>query len=292
MRADAGCAESQQHSRVAEDVRLDVGQVEELGDTGVIRAAHLLVDLRGDRCALDLGEPVPAEELGLEGEHEDPPQVQLAGHIQQPVDDHVPDALALHLRVHRDGAHLAEVRPQDVQRAAPDELAVPLGDPELLDPLVERDQVLLQQDPARVDVDERLDRGHIRGAGAAHHKPIGLRSQPAHRSQVRGYRLEQPIFCCGVGPTSHRSGDPSREGREHRQRADRVAVGVGPGVPDRVVRRRRPRNALAHCCFRHLRGRGDHRPVRRGVGPQLRRSRPTSAGWPTRSRTRPSSAPR
>ena len=43
-------SERQQHSGVAQDVGFDVGQVEELRDTGVIGAAHLFVDLCGDRA--------------------------------------------------------------------------------------------------------------------------------------------------------------------------------------------------------------------------------------------------
>ena len=71
--ADAGTVaarplEHQQHPRVTQDVRLDVAEVEELRDTDVVGAAHLLEHLGGDRGALDLAEPVPAEELGLEGQ--------------------------------------------------------------------------------------------------------------------------------------------------------------------------------------------------------------------------------
>ena len=81
-----------------------------------------------------------------------------------------------------------------MQRAAADELAVQLGDPELLDRLVERDQVLLQQDLARVDVDEALIAGHIRRAGAADHEPVGLRELPASLTGCEGIGLTQPIF--------------------------------------------------------------------------------------------------
>ena len=87
-----GDAERQQHPRIAQDVRLDVGEVEELRDAGVVGAAHLLVDLGGDRGALDLLEAVPAEELDFEGQHEDALQVQFAGDVEQPVDDRVADA--------------------------------------------------------------------------------------------------------------------------------------------------------------------------------------------------------
>ena len=89
--------EHQQHPRVAEDVGLDVAEVQELGDTDVVGAAHLLEHLGGDRGALDLGEPVPAEELGFERQHEQPLQLQVAGDLEQLVDDGVADALAGHL---------------------------------------------------------------------------------------------------------------------------------------------------------------------------------------------------
>ena len=122
-RRSPGALEHQQHPGVAQDVRLDVAQVQELGDTDVIGAAHLLVHLGGDRGALDLGETVPAEELGLESQHEHPLQLQLAGHLEQPVDDRMADAVARDLRIDRDGADLAEIGPQHVQRAAADHFA-------------------------------------------------------------------------------------------------------------------------------------------------------------------------
>ena len=65
-----GASKRQQHPRISQDVGLDVAQVQELGHAGVVGAAHLFVDLGGDRGALDLDEAVPAEEFGLEGQHE------------------------------------------------------------------------------------------------------------------------------------------------------------------------------------------------------------------------------
>ena len=104
---------------------------------------------------------MPGEELLLEGQHEDPPQPQLAGPRQQRRDDRVPDALPDRARVDRHRADLAEVLPEHVQRAAADDLAVELADQELLDRLVEGDDLLGQQHAARVGVDQRLDRGHV-----------------------------------------------------------------------------------------------------------------------------------
>ena len=100
--------------------------------------------------------PWRAEEIGFEGQHEQPLQMQVAGHLEESVDDRVADAAPLDRRVHRHGAHLAQVRPQHVQCAATDDLAVQFGNPGLLDRFVERDEVLLQQDPARIGVDERV----------------------------------------------------------------------------------------------------------------------------------------
>jgi hypothetical protein len=71
-------------------------------------------------------------------------------------------------RVHRDRADLAEVLPQHVQRAAPDDLAVDLRDEELRHGLVQRDDLLGEQHAARVGVHEILDRPHVRGPGPAH----------------------------------------------------------------------------------------------------------------------------
>src|SRR6202011_2036066 len=62
--------ERQQHPRISEDVGLDVAQIEKLGHAGVVGTAHLVVDLSGDRGALDLDKAVPAKEFGLEGQHE------------------------------------------------------------------------------------------------------------------------------------------------------------------------------------------------------------------------------
>lgn len=71
-------SEAQHHAGVAQGVRTDVGQVEELRDAGVVGTAHLLVDLGGDRRPVDLDETVPGEELPLEREHENTLDPQLA----------------------------------------------------------------------------------------------------------------------------------------------------------------------------------------------------------------------
>ena len=182
-------------------------QVEELGQTDVVGPAHLLVHLGGHRRALDLGEAVPTEELGLEGQHEQPLQLEIAGHLDEPLHDGVADAAALDHRIHRDGAHLAQIRPEHVQCAAPDDLAVQFGHPCLLDRLVERDEVFLQQDLAGVGVDEALDRGHVRGPGASYRRLLGTR---VHGSTVSvagaGHRLAYPVPVSG--PDIHQPAAP------------------------------------------------------------------------------------
>jgi hypothetical protein len=61
-----------------------------------------------------------------------------------------------------------------MQRAAADDAAVEFGNPEFLHRLIQRDQVLFQQDLAGVDVDQGLDRRNIGGAGTANHQPRGI----------------------------------------------------------------------------------------------------------------------
>src|SRR2546423_6804544 len=58
----------QQHPGVAQCVRLDVFEPEELGHAGVIGTAQLVVGVVVDRGAVDLDEPGAAEELDVEGQ--------------------------------------------------------------------------------------------------------------------------------------------------------------------------------------------------------------------------------
>src|SRR6187431_2043504 len=73
--------------------------------------------------------------------------------------------MTLDLGVYRHRTYFAQVGPQHVKRAAPNQFTVDLGNPELLDGLVERHQILLEKDLAGVDIDQSLHRGHIRGSG-------------------------------------------------------------------------------------------------------------------------------
>src|SRR5271156_5659486 len=172
---EAASLQHQQHPRVAQSVRLDVAEIQELGDTDVVGAAHLLENLGSHRGALDLSKPVPGEEFGLEGQHEQPLQLQVTGDPEKLVDDGVPDAASRHRQVDGDGAHLAEIGPQHMQCAATDHDALVLGHPELLDGFIQRHQVLFQQDLARVGVDEVLDHRDVGGSRAPDRGPLGRR---------------------------------------------------------------------------------------------------------------------
>src|SRR5690242_13743562 len=84
-----GYLQVQQHPDVAEGVRLDVRQVEELRHAGVVGAQHRGEHVRLHGGAVDLLEPVPGEELLLEREHEETLQPQLARAGDQLADDGV-----------------------------------------------------------------------------------------------------------------------------------------------------------------------------------------------------------
>ncbi len=102
----------------------------------------------------------------------------------------------------REGSHLAEVFPHDVQRAAADQAAgIILDDAEFLHRLVEHDQLFAEQDPA-VDErrDQRADVRNVGGAGRAHgvtHVPKCIarkKRQAPDRVRFRGLS-----FLPGVG---------------------------------------------------------------------------------------------
>src|SRR5690348_4775403 len=88
--------ELENHSRVAEDVGLDVLETEELRDALVVGAEQLFVDLGLDRGAIELDETVPTEELHLEREAEDAAHAEVARTVEQALEDRVPCAGAAH----------------------------------------------------------------------------------------------------------------------------------------------------------------------------------------------------
>jgi len=126
--------------------------------------------------ALDLGEPVPAEELGLECQHEYPLQLQLASDVEEPCDDRMADAVASRRGVDRDGTDLAEIRPKHMQRTATDHFAGKFGHPKFLNGLIQRHQILLQQDLSRIGVNQLFDRGDVRCSRAPDHEPVVLQT--------------------------------------------------------------------------------------------------------------------
>jgi hypothetical protein len=82
------------------------------------------------------------------------------------------DAVARRGGVDRDSSDLAEIGPEHVQGAATDHFSVEFGHPEFLDSLIQRHQVLFQQDLSRVGVDELLDRGDVRCSRAPDRQPV------------------------------------------------------------------------------------------------------------------------
>ena len=110
---------------------------------------------------------MPSEECGLKGQHEHSGQLEFPRNRHKLTHQQVPDPAAGEARVDRDGTYLAQIGPENVQRTATHDDVVEFGDPELLDRFVQRDEVLLEQDSARVEVDELLDAGHVGRAGAS-----------------------------------------------------------------------------------------------------------------------------
>ena len=109
------------------------------------------------------------EEGDLEGQAEDPLDAQVAGVLQQRLEDLPADAAADGVLVDRERAHLGEVLPEDVQRTAAQHLTVDLGDPELLQSLVVRDGVLGHEHTrGRQRLHQVPDRADVTGAGAAY----------------------------------------------------------------------------------------------------------------------------
>ena len=90
------------------------------------------------------------------------------------------DATALLRLVNGNGTDLAEVLPENVQRAAADDCLALDGNPKFLHALVERDGLLFEQHATRVLVDERADTTNITRGRAADFDRSG------HRRRVSG----------------------------------------------------------------------------------------------------------
>ncbi len=101
--------------------------------------------------------------------------------LDEPVEQQVAHALALHVGVDGDRAHLRQVLPHDVERAAADHRAVELRDEELLDVLVQLDGRLLQQDAPGVDVDQPADGRDVGGTCTADHGAMAREDRRRHQ---------------------------------------------------------------------------------------------------------------
>ena len=193
-----------------------MGQVEELRNAVVVRTEQLGEDHRVNRGPVDHPEPVPGEEVHLEGEAEHPSQTETTGPVQQCAEQAVPDAAAAASRVHGKRADLGEVRPHDVQRAAPDDLSgLVERDLELLDRLEVADELLGQQDAlVGVLLDEIPDGDHVTRHG---------RADGAGRRLVHGFTV-----------LSRRT--PGRTARPHHPAGSRHPAGSHRPAPHRSHR--------------------------------------------------------
>src|SRR5713226_6209603 len=94
------------------------------------------------------------------------------------------------LGVNGQGADLAEVLPEHVQRTTADDLAVHLGDPELLYRFVQSHGVLReQQSLAGVGVDKPFDRRDIRRSSTSDEHVTGLNIRHGRTIPKRGATL-------------------------------------------------------------------------------------------------------
>ncbi len=115
-------------------------------DTRVTAAQQLGVHVGVDDLLADGSEAAAAEELDLEREAEQARQPERARVLLETIDDGPADAVVQPVILHEQGAHLAEIFPEHVQRAAADQHTVGLGDDELLHRAVEHRQVFTEQD--------------------------------------------------------------------------------------------------------------------------------------------------
>ena len=212
---------------VAERVRLDALEVEELGNALVERAAQLGVDLGRDRRALDLAEAEGGEEVALEREHEDALDAELAHGGDQALDQAAPDAAAAHGRVDGDGADLGDVLPQRVDGAAADDAPAVVGDPEVLHVLVQLHALLGEQDAVgRVQLDQVVDGGDVGRARAADRDlaHARLRFPDADASALETAGVAPDRIVCALHVGEHRrvlEAVPPRDGREVGRRQGR-----------------------------------------------------------------------
>ena len=87
---------------------------EELRHTFVVGAQELVVDVMLDRDPVDLPEPMPREELHLEGETEHSSYADVACAHEQLLEQEMADSLALDRRINGERADFGEVLPHHV----------------------------------------------------------------------------------------------------------------------------------------------------------------------------------
>ena len=137
-------------------------EVEELRDAFVGAPKELRIHIRVDDLLTDRREAAAGEEVDLEGEAEQTAEPQVLRALLELLDDRATHPVVQPLLRDDQGAHLAEVFPDDVQRAAADEAPLRLRDDELLNGFEERDDLFAEQDPALDPRVEKLeDAAHI-----------------------------------------------------------------------------------------------------------------------------------
>ena len=136
-----------QHPCIAEGVWLHSRQIEELGDTLIVRTRELGVDAGVNNFITDLGKTMAREEVDLKGETKQAGQAQFAGVVFQPKHKGVTDALAEPILVDRQRADFAEILPHHVQGAAADGGSMGVfDDPKFLNRLIDGDVLFAEQD--------------------------------------------------------------------------------------------------------------------------------------------------
>lgn len=146
MHQHASFLEGLQHSSIAKRIGLDVGEVEELGDTRVGATQQLRIDLVADDLLLaDRFEPASGEERHFERQAEQPLEPELARLTFEARHNICANAPAGIVGVDHERADLTKVLPHDVQRTTPDDLAINLCNDELLHRLVQRHELFAEQ---------------------------------------------------------------------------------------------------------------------------------------------------
>lgn len=122
----------EQHSMVAESVRLNSLQAEEFGHAFVVGLQQLFIDVMINGRFVDLDETVLGKESHHESKAEDSSNTDPACAFNEGRQDQRPDALSKVRACHRQGANFSEVLPHDMQRTAGHNLTTYFDHNELL----------------------------------------------------------------------------------------------------------------------------------------------------------------